>query len=152
MVSEILVDEGDEVKEGQLLIRLDSKLLYSDLVITEGQLFELRARRGRLEAERDDATEITFDDELLEMAKNRPTVAELIDGQQRLFQARRESIANETDQLEKRRGQIQNQIEGIDAQQVSLGRQLELIDTELTNQQSLLDRGLAHRYVRTVER
>ena len=143
VVTEILVEEGDTVEMGETLIRLDAEFLASELLITEGQLFELMARRGRLEAERDDATEIDFDEELLEMAKHRPTVAELIDGQQRLFQARRDSVANETDQLEKRRGQIQNQIEGIDAQQVSLGRQLELIDTELTNQQSLLDRGLA---------
>ena len=90
VVSEILVDEGDEVKEGQLLIRLDSKLLYSDLVITEGQLFELMARRGRLEAERDSSDTLVFDEELLRVAQERPEVAELVDGQRRLFVARQE--------------------------------------------------------------
>merc|ERR1711916_264373 len=63
VVSEIMVEEGDEVKEGQVLIRLDSKLLHSDLVITEGQLFELMARRGRLEAERDSSNDLVFDEE-----------------------------------------------------------------------------------------
>ena len=143
VVSEILVDEGDEVKEGQLLIRLDSKLLYSDLVITEGQLFELMARRGRLEAERDSSDTLVFDEELLRVAQERPEVAELVDGQRRLFVARQESIQRETEQLEKRRGQILNQIQGIEAQQGSLARQLDLIEVELNNQQSLLDRGLA---------
>ena len=143
VVSEILVDEGDEVKEGQLLIRLDSKLLYSDLVITEGQLFELMARRGRLEAERDSSDTRVFDEELLRVAQERPEVAELVDGQRRLFVARQESIQRETEQLEKRRGQILNQIQGIEAQQGSLARQLDLIEVELNNQQSLLDRGLA---------
>lgn len=143
VVSEILVDEGDEVKEGQLLIRLDSKLLYSDLVITEGQLFELMARRGRLEAERDSSDTLVFDEELLRVAQERPEVAELVDGQRRLFVARQESIQRETEQLEKRRGQILNQIQGIEAQQGSLERQLDLIEVELNNQQSLLDRGLA---------
>ncbi|MEX0280777.1 MAG: HlyD family type I secretion periplasmic adaptor subunit [Arenibacterium sp.] len=143
VVAEILVDEGDDVALGQPLIRLDSGLLRSELLIIEGQLFELMARRGRLEAERDGYSEITFDPELVKESENRPAVVDLMEGQSRLFQARQESIRRETEQLEKRRGQISNQIEGIDAQQASLGRQIELIEEELKNQQSLLDRGLA---------
>jgi HlyD family secretion protein len=143
VVSDILVEEGDTVALGAPLIRLDSSDLKSQLIIAEGQLFELMARHGRLEAERDGTDIITFDPELLAVAADRPEVKELIDGQTRLFDARRESIARETEQLEKRRGQIGNQIEGINAQQASLTRQLELIEKELSNQQSLLDRGLA---------
>jgi membrane fusion protein, type I secretion system len=143
VVSEILVKEGDTVKKGQVLIRLDADQLNSQLVIAEGQLFELMARRGRLEAERDGTDTVAFDLDLLEMASQRPEVADLIAGQNRLFVARRESIARETDQLGKRRGQIRNQIVGIGAQQDSLARQIELIGEELKNQQTLLDRGLA---------
>ncbi|MEX0338037.1 MAG: HlyD family type I secretion periplasmic adaptor subunit [Arenibacterium sp.] len=143
VVAEILVDEGDDVALGQPLIRLDSGLLRSELLIIEGQLFELMARRGRLEAERDGLETITFDPELVKEGTSRPAVVELMEGQRRLFQARRESVRREVEQLEKRRGQISNQIEGIDAQQASLGRQIELIEEELENQQSLLDRGLA---------
>ncbi|MCB1310953.1 MAG: HlyD family type I secretion periplasmic adaptor subunit [Sedimentitalea sp.] len=143
VVAEILVDEGDRVELGAPLIRLDPRDLHSQLVITEGQLFELMARRGRLEAERDDADAIEFEPELLQVAAERPEVADLVEGQRRLFAARRESVANEIAQLEKRRGQIGNQIDGINAQQASLRVQLELIQQELSNQQSLLDRGLA---------
>ncbi|NDW46573.1 HlyD family type I secretion periplasmic adaptor subunit [Ruegeria sp. PrR005] len=143
VVAEIQVDEGDTVTEGQVLIRLDSNLLNSQLLITEGQLFELMARRGRLEAERDGNDTITFEDELLEVATGRPEVAELIDGQERLFRARQESVDKETEQLEKRRGQIGNQIEGIVAQQKSRRSQLKLIEEELVSQRSLLDKGLA---------
>ncbi|MFY0311492.1 HlyD family type I secretion periplasmic adaptor subunit [Leisingera sp. D0M16] len=143
IVAEILVDEGDTVAEGDTLIRLDANELTSQLVITEGQLFELMARRGRLEAERDEAPEITFDPELLKSAETQPDVKDLVDGQQRLFQARRETTGREIEQLEKRRVQIEEQIRGIQAQQQSMKVQLELINEELGNQQSLLDRGLA---------
>jgi len=143
VVSEILVDEGDTVVVGETLIRLDSTLLQSQKLIVEGQLFELMARRARLEAERDETDGLHFDDELGRVAQTRPEVADLLAGQARLFHARRESVARETEQLEKKRGQIKSQIRGINAQQVSLDRQLELIEKELGNQQSLLDRGLA---------
>ena len=143
VVSEILVVEGDTVTAGTILIRLDSTLLQSQKLIVEGQLFELMSRRARLEAERDETGGLSFDAELSAIAQERPEVADLLAGQERLFQARRESVARETEQLEKRSGQIQSQIQGIKAQQVSLDRQLELIEKELVSQQSLLDRGLA---------
>ncbi|MEW2912235.1 HlyD family type I secretion periplasmic adaptor subunit [Leisingera sp. JC11] len=143
IVAEILVDEGDTVAEGETLIRLDANELTSQLVITEGQLFELMARRGRLEAERDEADEITFDPEVLKAAETQPQVEDLVEGQRRLFQARRDTTAREIEQLEKRRSQIEEQIRGIKAQQTSLKVQLDLIGEELGNQQSLLDRGLA---------
>lgn len=143
VVEEILVDEGDSVELGATLLRLDSDLLKSELVIVEGQLYELMARRGRLASERDDLDTITFDPELLEAAARREELSDLVAGQERLFHARRESSAQEIDQLKKQREQMQNQIEGINAQQASLALQLDLIEAELENQQSLLDKGLA---------
>ncbi|ANP36731.1 RTX toxin [Phaeobacter gallaeciensis] len=143
IVSEILVDEGDTVAAGETLLRLDAAELHSRLVITEGQLFEMMARRGRLEAERDEAEKITFDPELVALAPERPEVRDLMEGQQRLFLARRDSTAREIEQLEKRRAQINDQIVGIKAQQDSMRVQLELIGEELKNQQTLLERGLA---------
>ncbi|MDP7150442.1 MAG: HlyD family type I secretion periplasmic adaptor subunit [Paracoccaceae bacterium] len=143
VVDGILVDEGDIVNEGDILIQLDPTLLASELTIIEGQLFELMARRGRLEAERDSSPEIGFEDELLVLAATDPNVLDQVDGQARLFEARRVSMANEIEQLGKRRGQIADQIVGIDAQMDALDVQLDLLQQELTNQQSLLDKGLA---------
>lgn len=142
-VATILTREGDSVKAGELLLQLDGVELKSQLQITEGQLFELMARRARLEAERDGADELTFDEELLAVGADSADVQELIDGQSNLFFARRDSVAQEIDQLGKRANQIASQIDGIAAQEASLGEQLELIEEELANQQSLLDRGLA---------
>lgn len=96
VVSEILVDEGDRVEVGQTLLRLDAKLLESQKLIVEGQLFELIARRGRLEAERDGTDTIVFDPDLLVAASERPVVQQLINGQERLFEARRNSIGYRT--------------------------------------------------------
>ncbi|MFS4580969.1 HlyD family type I secretion periplasmic adaptor subunit [Phaeobacter sp. C3_T13_0] len=143
IVEEILVDEGDTVVEGAVLLRLDARELRSQLVITEGQLFELMARRGRLDAQRDSADTVEFDPELHQLAETQVEVADLMQGQVRLFQARKDSVAREIDQLEKRRSQIKDQISGVQAQQASRRTQLELISEELENQQSLLDRGLA---------
>lgn len=142
-VAAILTDEGETVAAGETLIILDGVELRSQLAITESQLFELMARRGRLEAERDGADILAFDTELVEVAAENPDVAELIDGQTNLFVARRDSVAQEIEQLRKRAAQIASQILGIEAQQVSLKEQLQLIEIELANQQSLLDRGLA---------
>ena len=143
VVSEILVAEGDTVEAGAVLVRLDGVLLSSELSIVEGQLFEVRARRARLEAERDDRPDITFPDELLTLAAARPEVQEQIEGQRRLFAARADTLARTVEQLARRREQTLSQIEGIAAQSDALVRQLELINEELANQQSLLDKGLA---------
>ena len=141
VVSEILVKEGDTVIEGQMLVRLDAESLQSELAVVEGQLFEVLARRARFEAERDNAMVLVFDPLLLDTGN--PIAPGLMEGQQRLFDARIESEMQEKEQLARRRDQIGNQIDGIDAQQVAVGTQLELITEELVNQQSLLDRGLA---------
>jgi len=141
VVEEIYVNEGDYVDSGALLIRLDASALRSELSIVEGQLFELLARRARLEAERDGADTVTFDPLIADTESS--GIMELRDGQARLFEARRETMDREVEQLIRRREQIANQIDGIRAQQEALTEQLSLIDEELVNQQALLDRGLA---------
>lgn len=141
VVDEIIVDEGDTVQAGDLLLRLDPTTLQSELAIVEGQLFEILARRARLEAERDDAASLTFSDVLLEVQT--PEVQKLMAGQERLFEARLETSRSAVEQLTQQRAQIASQVTGISAQQDALATQQDLIARELTDQQSLLDRGLA---------
>ena len=143
VVAQILAQEGDSVRQGQLLIQLDATRLGSELAIIEGQLFELMARRGRLEAERDDKPEPVYDMLLRNSAASNQDAAVLMAGQSQLLAARRASRAQEVAQLAKRRSQIDTQITGISAQSQALGQQLELIEQELKDQQTLLDRGLA---------
>lgn len=142
VVAEILVDEGDRVDAGQVLIRLDDTQLASQLAITESNFFEFLARRGRLEAERDGAGEITFDSELRPLAAD-PVYADIMDGQVRLFEVGTQSWQNERAQLQKRLSQIQDQIVGIEAQRSAIETQLGLIERELEDQRQLLAKGLA---------
>ena len=143
IVAEVLVDEGKPVDAGQVLLRLDSKDLSGELAIVEGQLYELMARSGRLQAERDGADAITFDPELLDVAAQSSDMAELVQGQTSLFEARRQSVDKEIEQLNRRAAQTESQIAGVDAQKEALEIQLALIAEELASQQDLLDRGLA---------
>lgn len=153
VVAEIAVDEGDTVTQGQLLVRLDDNLLQSELNLIEGQLFELMARRGRLAAERDSVANIAFDPELQARGQSNLTIQSLMDGQIRLFEARKQSTAQEIEQLSKRRDQIENQILGIEAQQAALDTQSTLLAQELEDQKNLLEKGLTQAArVSTLER
>jgi HlyD family secretion protein len=142
VVAEILVAEGAEVRAGDILIRLDGTLLQSELSIVENQLFELLARRGRLEAERDGAATMTLPAEVTQMAATRPDVRELAEGQERLFAARAETLGQLIDQRQKRITQIASQIEGIAAQSASIAAQIALVQQDLASQQELLKKGL----------
>ena len=143
VVEEILVKESATVKAGDILIRLDGTTLQSELAIVEGQFYEVLARRARLEAERDNADLPVYSNSLISVAKARPDVANQIDGQTRLFIARRETLSKQSEQLERRNGQILSQIDGVDAQTRALNTQLRLIEQELADVQSLLAKGLA---------
>ena len=143
VIAELLIEEGDVVIIGQPLLRLDPTLELSELSIIEDQLYELFARRGRLEAERDGTQDISFEPELIDAAQRDASIKELLEVQIRLFDARSASIANQVEQLSKRKAQIRNQIEGLRAQQEAINTQLNLLRRELSDQQQLLEKGLA---------
>ncbi|MDS9466286.1 HlyD family type I secretion periplasmic adaptor subunit [Paracoccus sp. MBLB3053] len=143
VVAEIMVHDGETVEAGQPLIHLDGVLLATELAIVEGQYFEILARRGRLEAERADKNEISFPDELVEMSRTRPEVRDMLIGQESLFRARLDTLAQSLGQLAKQSDQVRSQIGGIEAQNKALIQQREFISQELRDQRSLLDRGLA---------
>lgn len=143
VVGAIDVKEGDRVEAGQVLIRFDDKLLRSQLTTVDSQLKEIFARRARLIAERDDADSLVFTPELVELGKTDQSTVQLMQGQTRLYEARRKSLQQQTKQLNERKVQIRLQIKGVEAQLVSSSEQAALIQQELAGQQSLLDKGLA---------
>lgn len=141
VVAEILFRDGDVANAGDMLIRLDDTRLSSELAALESQLYEIIARRGRLEAVQTGAETIEFDPELLEAAAANPDVSKLIKGQQALFDASLDARLKEKAVMAERKLQFAEQIRGAEAEVKSLERQSELIEEELVGQRRLLASG-----------
>jgi HlyD family secretion protein len=142
VVTEILARDGDLVQEGDVLLRLEGDSIRSEYKIVAGQLFELVARQDRLEAQRDVADTIRFDDELYAAVAAHPELGELMEAQEQQFLARRDSLKKEQDQLDERAGQIDRQIDGLAFQLEALKEQVELVGQELAAQETLMEQGL----------
>ena len=85
-VANLWVTDGDSVQMGAPLLRLNDHAQNVQLDLTEGQLFEIMARRARLEAERDDRLFIEFDRVLQTKAAENPDVGHMLHGQVQLFE------------------------------------------------------------------
>lgn len=112
-VANLWVKDGDSVQMGAPLLRLDDHAQNVQLDLTEGQLFEIMARRARLEAERDDRLFIEFDRVLQTKAAENPDVGHMLHGQVQLFETH---LAYRRQTEKKRRNQIEQitlQIEGL---------------------------------------
>jgi len=142
VVGKINVKEGDVIEAGDVLVRLDDVNLRSELSILESQLFEIMARKGRLVAERDGADRPVFEPAFEPLDLPESEQKKLIDGQLRLFQARRDSLEKEAEQLAERTVQIGSQVSGTEAQLEAYKIQVGLVRQELKDQQALLEKGL----------
>jgi len=141
VVGEIRVREGDRVDTGDLLVRLDETITRTGLAVVTKALHELAARQGRLEAERDASDTIRVKPELAERM-GQPEIKDLIAGEQRLFELRREARAGLRAQLKQRVGQLQEQIGGLELQARAKGNEVKLIADELKGVQELYQKNL----------
>jgi protease secretion system membrane fusion protein len=91
IVQEILVKEGDQVKEGDMLIRINPLKAEAELSTAQLQYIGILATEARLKAERRGDSKITWPSEL-ESLGNEPRVAEAKNLQQKLFETRRNEI------------------------------------------------------------
>ena len=141
IVGELRVREGDLVKAGDLLIRLDETVTRANLQIVAKQLDELLARQARLEAERDGRPVLQVPEEFNGRGAD-PLVVKLIEGERTLFEARRAAREGQKSQLRKRIAQLENEIEGLRAQQTSKVREAALIAEELKGVRELYQKNL----------
>lgn len=94
IISKFYVKDGDLVKKGQVLIKLDDTRFGSDYSQNYAQLITLIAEIARLKAQINNATQIDFPKEL----DNYPEVKS---GQNKLFKSVIASLKQETESLEK---------------------------------------------------
>ncbi len=141
IIKEILVKNGDLVKEGQHLITLEGDTAQSHYDFLEWRLLVEKAAIDRLLAERMDADEIDYSTELLSRSKEKE-VAKILEVQNNLFKVRKDSIAQNISILNQRISQLEKQIDGLNAQKRSGQEQIRLIREELETAQKLLAKGL----------
>lgn len=110
IVKELLARDGDLVKAGDPLIILDDTQIRADYEVTRSQLIAAQAMEARLRAERDDLAAIDFS-RMVE--QNSQRALEAREGENQVFQARRNSRLGEVSVLEKRIGQLHEQINGL---------------------------------------
>ena len=152
IVKEIRVADGDYVKAGDLLIRLDDTVFRAQLAVIDAQLNEHLARRARLIAERDGAKKVTWPQELTSLDQTTATV-EIVEGQNKLFLARREGRDTEITLLNQRVIQLHDQIVGTKAQRNAKRQQLRIMTDEIEDLKKLLEQGHATRpRLRAMER
>ena len=130
IVGKLYVRDGDHVKAGDILVRLDETVMRANLAIVTKGLDQLMARKARLEAERDGAEKITFPPELLARSDDPDAIA-AVDSERKLFELRRNARLGQKAQLGQRIEQLEQEIAGVEAQQDAKSNEYKLIQTEL---------------------
>jgi HlyD family secretion protein len=141
IVGDLKVREGQRVKEGELLVRLDETVTRANLQVVSKQLDEYLARQARLEAERDGAAEVKTPAEFAGRLEE-PGIKNMMASERTLFEARRATRDAQKDQLRKRISQSQDEITGLRAQQGAKVREAELIVDELKGVRELYQKNL----------
>lgn len=137
----LLVEEGSRVRGGDLLIQLDETVAQANLTAVTKSLWELEARRARLQAEREGEADITFPDELTAMPFDSPAAA-IVAGERRFFQLRREASDGQKRQFNEQIAQLKEEIAGMEEQLEARKQESVLIATELTGVEQLWEQRL----------
>jgi len=136
VVGELFAHDGDHVKAGDILIRLDETVTQANLAIVTKGLTELYARKARLAAERDGADAVAAPPELADHLDD-PIVKEALSSERKLFDLRRQARLGQKDQLRQRISQLNEQISGLAAQQDAKTKETALIEQELAGVRDL---------------
>ena len=108
IVTEVRARDGDRVKAGDLLVRLDETVTRANLSIVSKDLDQLIAQKARLETERDGLEDVRVPAELA-ARMNDPQVARIMEGERKLFSLRRAARVGQKDQLSKRIDQLKEE-------------------------------------------
>ncbi|OSP54789.1 HlyD family type I secretion periplasmic adaptor subunit [Pseudoruegeria sp. SK021] len=144
IIKDILVSEGDFVKQGQPIIRLDGTLARAN----QSELFIRRARleatQARLQAQiaQDDAIQLP---DWLAQVQDHPEISMIIDSQRQAFEASKSGLANDISLVERNITGLDLRTEGYTIQLQSLEGQIALLTEEHEAKNSLFEKGLIPR-------
>jgi HlyD family secretion protein len=141
IVGELRVRDGDRVRAGDVVVRLDETVTRANLAIVTKGLDELMARKARLESERDGWDVIVFPPQLVAGASD-PDRAAAMDSERKLFNLRKTARSGQKAQLKERIAQLQEEIAGLTAQQNSKAKEISLVERELAGVRELWNKNL----------
>ncbi len=144
IVKEVLVREGDDVKEGQLLIRLDEAVARANYEAARQRYLGLRAVQGRLLAEQAGAAKISFHPDL-ETASSDPLIRQQMLNQEQLFATRKNLLRSDLQSFEESIQGQQGLLQAYSGMLENRRNQLRLINEELGNLRGLVKEGYAPR-------
>jgi epimerase transport system membrane fusion protein len=144
VVDKVLVDDGDRVEEGEVLIKLSDVRPRSELEIVQSQLLEILGEEARLLAERSGKAAVQFPERLTSQSE-KPAVVAIIEGQKALFDARRDGLQARIDILNQKIDSLQQQIRGQKAVSQTLSARIASFEQEVTDWRELYERQLADR-------
>jgi HlyD family type I secretion membrane fusion protein len=143
VIQAILVRDGDVVEAGQVLLRLDGANVRAAMASLQPMLATNKAQRARLEAERQGLDKIQFPDDLLAEAHTSPKTAQIITGQRRVFETRRDALTGEKALNANRLAQSRQRLEGLERQRQIKRAEMALLRSQLANQHILFEKGYA---------
>jgi membrane fusion protein, type I secretion system len=141
VVGELFAHDGDHVKAGDVLIRLDETVTRANLAIVNKGLIELYARKARLAAERDGVDSMAVPPELAKR-QDEPEVKEALASERKLFDLRHQDRLGQKQQLQERITQLKQQIAGLEAQQAAKDKGIALTEQELQGVRDLWQKNL----------
>lgn len=153
IVKEILVRDGDRVRQGQALMVLDDVRVDAAYDSLKTQLDSELARNTRLSADRMLANSLVFPEQLSTRAEREPKVAEVLQREEALFKARRQTLREQTRLLEQQVHQAEEESSALRRQILAQSRALALQREELVANKRLMDQGFVGAMrVKTVDR
>src|SRR5262249_52362092 len=146
-VQELLVHDGDRVRAGQVLMRMNDAQASATAETAKAQRWTLLAQLARLDSETAGDGKIQFQSELLAAAGGQgldaARAADAMRVQRALFEARAVSLNSQIAVLQDRIDQQLGVISSAEQQQRATEQQLELMEREVEVKQTLLLKGLA---------
>jgi HlyD family secretion protein len=141
VVGELRARDGDVVKAGDIVVRLDDTVTKASLAIVTKNLDALWARAARLEAEQRGLDRITFPPQLTARADD-PDVKVLMASESKLFDVRVNGRTGQKAQLRERITQLSEEVEGMSAQVKAKDQEIGLVQKELDGVRQLYEQHL----------